>query len=142
MPAEEFLAALIGGMEPGVREVLRVECAAELPNIELPVRAVQQAVAILVDNALAVSPGGKGVRLCIHAAGGHIFFDVRDQGPGMSEEVARRAGEPFFTTKPPGKGMGLGLFLARLVAEKLGGRLRFESRPGEGTCATLELPAR
>lgn len=66
-------------------------------------------------------------------------FEVRDRGPGMSEEARRRAGEPFFTTKPPGEGLGLGLFLARTVAEQYGGSLRFES--GNGTTAILELPA-
>jgi two-component system sensor histidine kinase RegB len=59
---------------------------------------------------------------------------------GMTADVVRRAGEPFFTTKPPGEGMGLGLFLVRLVAEKLGGSLRLESELGKGTRAVLELP--
>jgi two-component system sensor histidine kinase RegB len=142
MGARDFVNVLLGDLEPGVREGVKVECAADVPNIELPVRAVQQSVAILLDNALDASPGGKGVGLCIYGRDSHIIIEVRDKGPGMSEEVSRRAGEPFFTTKPPGKGMGLGLFLARLVAEKLGGRLKLQSQPGEGTCATLELPAR
>lgn len=58
----------------------------------------------------------------------------------MSHETLRRIGEPFFTTKEPGKGMGLGTFLVRTLAEQLGGRLTFESAPGEGTTATFELP--
>jgi two-component system sensor histidine kinase RegB len=57
----------------------------------------------------------------------------------MSAEAARRAGEPFFTTKPSGEGLGLGLFLARTIAEQHGGTLRFESK--DGTTAILELPA-
>ena len=58
----------------------------------------------------------------------------------MSDGVLRRIAEPFFTTKEPGKGMGLGTFLVRTFAQNLGGRILFVSSPGEGTTATLELP--
>jgi two-component system, sensor histidine kinase RegB len=58
----------------------------------------------------------------------------------MPASVLRRIAEPFFTTKEPGKGMGLGTFLVRTFAESLGGRVLFESTPGKGTTATLELP--
>ena len=60
----------------------------------------------------------------------------------MPANVLRRIAEPFFTTKEPGKGMGLGTFLARTFAESLGGRVHFASIPGEGTTAILELPLR
>jgi two-component system sensor histidine kinase RegB len=59
----------------------------------------------------------------------------------MNEEVLKRVGEPFYTTKVPGEGMGLGLFLTRALAEQLGGSLQITSRPGKGTEATMELPA-
>jgi len=65
---------------------------------------------------------------------------VVDSGSGMSPDTLNRLGEPFFTTKAPGKGMGLGIFLARVFAERLGGNLAFESEIGRGTRATLELP--
>jgi two-component system sensor histidine kinase RegB len=58
----------------------------------------------------------------------------------MTPDVLRRAGEPFFTTKGPGKGMGLGLFLSRALAEQLGGELELVSTQGEGTRARLSLP--
>ena len=58
----------------------------------------------------------------------------------MPANVLSRAGEPFFTTKEPGQGMGLGLFLTRAVIEQLGGSLQLQSVPGEGTTATLRLP--
>ena len=48
---------------------------------------------------------------------------VADQGPGMSPETLERIGEPFFTTKDPGRGLGLGLFLTRVFAERVGGGL-------------------
>jgi two-component system sensor histidine kinase RegB len=65
---------------------------------------------------------------------------VEDAGPGMTAEVLARAVEPFFSTKPPGKGMGLGLFLARTLAEGLGGELTIRSEPGAGATARLDLP--
>jgi two-component system sensor histidine kinase RegB len=54
--------------------------------------------------------------------------------------VLERAGEPFFTTKAPGQGMGLGLFLTRAVLARLGGNLELTSVPGGGTTAVLSLP--
>ena len=60
----------------------------------------------------------------------------------MSGEEVARAGEPFFTTKPPGAGLGLGLFLVRAFADQMGGTLRVRSALGQGTTVVLELPAR
>lgn len=57
----------------------------------------------------------------------------------MTHDVLERAGEPFFTTRAPGEGMGLGIFLARAVAEQLGGAVRLESQPGRGTRALFEV---
>lgn len=58
----------------------------------------------------------------------------------MSTEQLARAGEPFFTTKPPGVGTGLGLFVARSSIEQLGGSLSLASSAGQGTTATVLLP--
>ena len=63
-----------------------------------------------------------------------------DQGHGMEPEQAARAGEPFFTTKEPGRGMGLGLYLSRSVIERLSGSLELTSAPGRGTTAKVTLP--
>jgi two-component system sensor histidine kinase RegB len=140
MPAADFAAALAQELKAVAGDALEISCGPEVPEVSLPLRAVQQAVGILVDNAVDASPAGKPVKLSILQRDGRIVFEVRDEGMGMPPEIVRRAGEPFFTTKPPGKGMGLGLFLVRLVAERLGGSLRLESELGKGTLAVLELP--
>ena len=58
----------------------------------------------------------------------------------MSAEHLARAGEPFFTTKAPGMGTGLGLFVTRSSLKQLGGTLTVSSEPGHGTTATVVLP--
>ena len=69
-----------------------------------------------------------------------VRFTVQDRGRGIARADLDRVGEPFFTTKAPGQGMGLGLFLARAFAERHGGQLVIASEEGKGTRVTLELP--
>src|SRR5262249_50855353 len=111
------------------------------PNCVIPVRAAVEALSALVKNALDASRDNQQVVL---SAGRpnyeHVRFLVRDEGIGMSPEVIERVAEPFFTTKPPGEGMGLGAFLAHLFAQTIGGHLSFESSPGRGCTAILEVP--
>ncbi len=72
--------------------------------------------------------------------GDYVRIAVRDDGPGMPEEVRRRAFEPFFTTKGPGKGTGLGLAQIHGFAHQSGGTARIESAPGKGTEVAILLP--
>jgi two-component system sensor histidine kinase RegB len=105
-----------------------------------PPQALTQALANLIGNAVDAAPAGTVVHVRMLAAGPSVEFQVTDRGAGLSEEARVHASEPFFTTKPPGKGMGLGLFLVQLLARRLAGELRFET-PGEGgTRAILRLP--
>jgi CheY-like chemotaxis protein/two-component sensor histidine kinase len=69
-----------------------------------------------------------------------VALRVTDSGVGMPPEVAERALEPFFTTKGPGRGTGLGLSMAYGVAQQAGGDLRIESEVGKGTTMTMLLP--
>ena len=73
-------------------------------------------------------------------AGSYLRLSVSDTGAGMDAETLARASEPFFTTKPPGKGTGLGLAMARGFAEQSGGGLHIESTPGRGTTVRLWFP--
>jgi len=107
----------------------------------IPVRAAIEALSALVKNALDASPGGEPVTLqTVRPGPDRIRFLVRDEGIGMNAEVLERVAEPFFTTKSTGQGMGLGAFLVHLFAQEVGGQLSYESLPGRGCTAILELP--
>lgn len=106
----------------------------------LPVRSVAAALRALVTNALDASAESQAVEVEVLSHGSSLGLCVTDRGSGMHPDTLRRAGEPFFTTKEPGRGMGLGIFLSRAVIERLGGSLRFESALGTGTQVFLELP--
>jgi len=108
--------------------------------LHVPRRAVEQAIVALVRNAFESGSGESRVVLAAARAGSMLRFEVRDCGCGMSAQTLRHVGEPFFTTKEPGKGMGLGIFLVRTLADRIGGRFTIESRPGQGTTASLDLP--
>jgi two-component system sensor histidine kinase RegB len=124
------------------RMPLRIEAQdeARMAFVRVPRHAVEQALAALVKNAIDASPKGARVSVKAECAGNFLKVAVQDEGTGMSVETLRHAGEPFFTTKEPGKGMGLGIFLVRTLADRLGGDLVYESVEGHGTCATLQLP--
>lgn len=97
-----------------------------------------QALASLLKNAFDASGPTDEVLVRFVQHGAHMRIEVRDRGAGMSSDTRRRAGEPFFTTKEPGRGLGLGVFLARSIAERAGGSLSFES--DAGTTAVLQIP--
>lgn len=103
-------------------------------------RSLARALRGLVKNALDATPAPAHVQVRVHDAHDQVVVDVVDQGSGMAPETLARVGDPFFTTKPSGSGMGLGVFLARSLADRLGGDLTYTSAPGEGTTATLSLP--
>ena len=108
--------------------------------LKLPPRAVSQALRSLVTNAQDASPAHATVVVGVTQAGPQLEITIRDRGPGIASDVMARIGEPFFTTKAPGRGMGLGLFLARAVIEGVGGSLRIESREAGGTEVSVALP--
>ena len=111
-------------------------------TVVAPREALAQALASLLRNALEADPTQDYVVLTVDNRSGGARFTVTDRGIGMPPDVLERAGEPFFTTKPPGRGMGLGVFLTRAVVEQLGGRFSVASTPGSGTVAVIELPSR
>ena len=111
-----------------------------LPAVCASRAGLRQVLTSLVSNALDASDPSQPVLVTAMGldASGMLRIIVRDRGPGMPADVRARAGEPFFTTKEAGRGMGLGLFLARVFAERNGGALTIES--DHGTAVVLDLP--
>ena len=69
----------------------------------------------------------------------YLYFKIQDLGQGMDKKTLSHAIEPFYTTKEPGKGLGLGLFLAESAAERFGGKLKIFSEPGRGTTVLISF---
>lgn len=138
------LSAVVGDAvsELAAHPPIRIELgdAAKGCAVEAPPRALSLTLQNVLKNAQDASRRGQEVVVSATLAGTRVRIEVRDKGVGMAREVLERAGEPFFTTKPPGGGMGLGLFVSRAMIERLGGELRVTSVPSEGTCVTIDLP--
>jgi two-component system, sensor histidine kinase RegB len=119
---------------------LIVQASSDLHPVLVPRAGLSQTLLSLIANAFdATGNADASVIIDLSATSNTFRIAVVDEGPGLTPEARRRAGEPFYTTKDPGRGLGLGLFLARIFAERLGGSLKLESTVG--TKAILELPA-
>jgi two-component system sensor histidine kinase RegB len=137
---EQLLSASLDGLPNRDRVTLSSDAAARDHRLLLPRHAAAQALRGVIANAQQATEGGGEVALRATVDPGGCRIEVHDSGLGMPPEVLARAGEPFFTTKEPGRGMGLGLFVAHAVVERLGGKLELSSAPGVGTTAVLTLP--
>ena len=102
---------------------------------------LEQVIVNLLANAGDASSLGGEVTVTARAAGAQVIIEVIDRGAGMTPEVAARALDPFFTTKPPGEGTGLGLALVYSIVVDHGGTLTLDSVPGAGTTVRVTLPS-
>jgi sensor domain CHASE-containing protein/anti-sigma regulatory factor (Ser/Thr protein kinase) len=135
----DLIDAALARLEPSGRE--RVELVNRVANLRITVagRSLRRVLRGLLNNALQASRQGTTVRLTCSADDDYLCFTVSDRGTGMDEYTLGHAADPFFTTRPPGQGMGLGLYLARSLADRLDGELEIRSEPGRGTTVTLRL---
>ncbi len=124
----------------------QVQCHLDLDPELRPVRgdagALSHALMNLCVNAVDAMPDGGTLTLrSLARAGGEVEVRVEDTGTGMPQEVLEKALDPFFTTKPEGKGTGLGLALVYGTIKAHQGTVALHSEPGRGTVVTLRLPA-
>ena len=153
--ADPMRPASVKELMEGVLELSRERCRANSirltyspidPDLWLSCREVQiaQAVLNLLQNAfdaVTETAGDRWIEIKVASAGNSVVVSVIDSGPGVPSNIRDRIMEPFFTTKPIGKGMGLGLSLARSIAKQHGGDLLLGDEQGH-TCFSLALPLR
>ena len=135
----ELFASLRAAADPHVAGLqLRWQCDARHGELLCNRDTLVGSVLNLLHNA--IQAGGSGVRLKVHlfARGDSLRLAISDSGPGMDAATLARLGEPFFTTK--NTGTGLGVAVVKAVAKAHQGALQLRSQPGRGTCAILDLP--
>ena len=123
--------------------VIRIESEAA-PDVLASTGQLEQVVMNLVSNAALAIPKGQHGEITIRTgAGSHgmSWFEVADNGTGISSDDLARIFDPFFTTRDVGKGMGLGLFVCHAIVTAHGGTLTATSVPGSGSTFRVELPA-
>ncbi|MGB2601395.1 MAG: ATP-binding protein [Candidatus Omnitrophota bacterium] len=118
--------------------MLENEIEEGLPMVIGNEKQLQQVFMNIIRNSADAMPDGGAIKLKAFKDGNYFRVDIQDTGEGMSEKILSRIFEPFFTTKQ--KGTGLGLAVCHTIIQEHGGMLRYESKVGEGTTATLLLP--
>lgn len=142
---KEILKETTAAMREPDRVIIQMDRAVGDFQALLPKQALSQALRNLVQNGLDASSESESIR--VHSTivlegedQRSWLLEIEDRGSGMTDEVLRRIGEPFFTTKEVGEGMGLGVFLTRNVIQGLGGELRFARGNPAGTRCTVKIP--
>jgi len=122
---------------------LQVNLPEDLPPIKCNSGSLQQVLVNLLLNARDALADQTDKRITIRGdhADGRVRLSVCDNGPGVSEAVRQKIFTPFFTTKPVGKGTGLGLAVSRQLLEEVGGNLNLYDEQGYGACFRLEFDA-
>lgn len=140
VPMQSLVKAVLEELPDRSRVEVNIDDRFAVSDIEVPFDSICQALRGLVQNALDASEDNSAVRLLVESDESAWWWRITDVGAGMHADVLKRISEPFFTTKAPGHGMGLGLFLANNVIQRLGGEMNFQSKPGSGTTVTVKLP--
>ena len=141
----ELVRDSVATAELGTDEVrVRAEVREPLPRVRGDAERLRQVLMNLIDNAIKYSPAGDEIEVRAYAEDGRVRIDVRDRGPGIAAEDQRLIFEKFgrVTSGNTRPGTGLGLFIARSIAEAHGGTLDVSSAPKRGAIFTLDLPGK
>ncbi|MDD5724495.1 MAG: ATP-binding protein, partial [Syntrophales bacterium] len=125
--------------------VIEKDLGRDLPEIEGNFANLGQVAINIINNAIQAQPDGKGTITLVtryKEDRDAVRIECRDTGSGMSPEEVRDAFKPFFTTKNPGEGTGLGLYIAHEIVKKHGGDIGIQSEKGRGTVVSVELSCR
>jgi signal transduction histidine kinase len=143
-PYDAFAAArdVMRVVRPATVSAAEIETSFEGDGIiECVPEEINQVLSNLIQNALEAAPDGAGrIRVRGRREGGFVTLSVADNGPGIGPEDQAKIFTPFFSTKDPGKGMGMGLTIARRVVTSLGGTLRVKSQRGSGAEFVVRIP--
>jgi two-component system NtrC family sensor kinase len=112
----------------------------DLPKVHTDAGQFQQVVLNILHNALDAIGNEGTIEITSRRVGARIVVDFADSGPGLTPEVLGRLYDPFFTSKPKGKGTGLGLFVSRDIMARLGGELTVANRAAGGAVFSVHLP--
>ena len=142
----ERVIALLRNQLLALRVEIELTVDDGLPEVDGDANQLLQVFLNIVNNAaqaIAASGRPEGGHIAVHARRrlDGVAVDVRDDGPGIPEELHQRVFEPFYTTKADGEGTGLGLSICLGIVKEHGGRITLESHPGAGATFTVELPA-
>lgn len=142
LTGQQLLDLLLNDLKDLARVIPVITPEAAACTVQIEPYVTSQALRGMIKNALEASSANKPVQVELSRQKGMLRLSVTDEGSGMPEHVLSRMGEPFFTTKQTGKGMGLGVFLARTVVERLGGEMQVSSAPGQGTIVRCLIPSK
>lgn len=127
---ENTLVIMQHKLKKGV--TIKREYSPNLPRIEAYASELNQVWTNIIDNAVDAMNENGEIILRTYAQDNHVVVEITDNGPGIPESILPRIYEPFFTTKPPGQGTGLGLHISHdIIANHHRGQLLVRSKPGE-----------
>ena len=141
-----LLAETIELVRPGMSAAglaLSVDAGPRVPGVLAHASQLQQVILNLLTNAMDATPSGGRVDVITRADTdrGQVVIEVRDTGHGMGPAERRQMFEPFFSTKEPGRGSGLGLFISAQIVRDHKGVIEVETAPGRGSAFRVCLPA-
>jgi len=119
---------------------IQVDLADTIPIIAGDQAQLQQVFLNLITNAIDAIGSNGAVDVTSRRSDDFIVVNIRDDGPGLSEEKMRKIFDPFFTTKESGKGTGLGLWVSHSIIIKMGGSIQVKNNPDKGAVFTVEIP--
>ena len=127
---ENTLVIMQHKLKQGV--TIKREYSPDLPRIEAYASELNQVWTNIIDNAIDAMKGRGEITLRTNLEDNHVAVEIIDNGPGIPENIQARISEPFFTTKPPGSGTGLGLHISHdIIVNRHHGQLLVESKFGE-----------